>query len=1026
MKTRTCFKIWFAPVILLLTVMFASPGMGQEINLDKMKKVGDLVCYPSLKDPAVWYYLPDQPRLAMKNGKPQFSFMKYSRTNKQGKAGTNVAEGGGIVHFLVTYGTSKDRVNTAQKRLQKENPDARIQGPIIYRKGSFALITSFKEDQAELVKTVAVGKAPLMEGQKAAVSMALTRSGAELLWESFKTDTPDISIVFDMEFVGIREPYEATIEADWSRVSKHKRLKAGMKYSWFGADVDMLFQELRQNGAIKITTKGENASMDKIVQSAHTKLLQVMFDPAPVDDLSKAASEKDSYSNLNQAMKLLKENQKSTGKSSLNMNTPGFSQLIAAILDIMIPNAHAAEERKLTKDEQKNLSKKFNQAKQLYKAGNYEEALELFIECDQIHQDITGRPSPGGNIYSAIGHCSYELSEYHEAADNYKMAADRWGRETKEGKNALKNAALSEKMANKNNQVNLKQSKELSEQQKEELREIFRRSYKLREEGKYQAAHDGFKEVLGTHQTLTGKEMNSPATRYNLALCLMGLKRYKEAANAYIKAAQQVGPETPDGKKWLQEAEYADKLATSGSPTDDHKNDTANLNKPGSNNPNSNNQDSNGQDSNERAVSQSPSDAYNSARKLDDKARQSNYNPEQTQAAINAYEAYQSKYSPTGSRAKEIQGRLRSLNKRLATAKKQTPSGSTKDQRSKDEAAMEKALAKDSGTSSSSSKKKSDELGASGTSNPYGSALSKKKSTTPSTSKAAKPSNKKAPSKTAKRVAENKPGFSLVASYQMKNIKRSGKMVYKMNHFRSESQSFAMAENIGSLYRRYKNDSRVFKAVTIDDPVFKQREILVTLDGQDSVTFTKYLNFVTVKMKKRHQSGDTTTDEVVITPESFNQSGNSFSLNYGYKDDTNRTAWLNYQYQVIWSFHGGVEVRSAWKDEDNPMLSLLPPHRYKSVTIEGEGEDLTLANVRHAVITINSMIGGKQITTEATIKNKGPAPALHLDVPQSIDGKQGNISIKWFLKGGKKVTSPVQKLEGDIIYWDELPEEGRM
>ena len=81
--------------------------------------------------------------------------------------------------------------------------------------------TSFKEGDSGHTKTVAVGKAPLMEGQKAAVSMALTREGAEILWESFKSDTPDISLVFDMEFSGVREPYEAIIEADWSRVSSH-------------------------------------------------------------------------------------------------------------------------------------------------------------------------------------------------------------------------------------------------------------------------------------------------------------------------------------------------------------------------------------------------------------------------------------------------------------------------------------------------------------------------------------------------------------------------------------------------------------------------------------------------------------------------------------------------------------------------------------------------------------------------------------------------------------------------------------
>jgi len=886
MKTRLHFKTFIIISILLLAGTFSGSALCQEINLDKMKKFDDLVCYQSLKDPALWYYLPDQPRLAMKNGKPQFSFMKYSRTQKTGKAGTNRAEGGGIVHFLVTYGTSKDRVSAAQRRLQEKHPEAHIEGPIVYRKGSFALITSFQEDQETLVRTVAIGKAPLMEGQKAAVSMALSREGAELLWQSFKSDTPDISLVFDMEFVGVREPYEATIEADWSRISKHKRLKAGMKYSWFGADVDMLFQELRQNGAIKITTKGENASMDKIIESAHAKLLQVMFDPSPVDDLSKAAAEKDSYSNLNQAMKMLKGS--GGKKSSLNLSSPGFRQLMASILDLLVTDAFATDapqlpplppdsqiekdSRELTPENRAILSEFFQCGEKLYAEKKHQKALEAFRECKRIHVDLLVKIP--GNISAYIARCQFELSQYYDAKENFLLAADSFGRKTKNGKECIEMANAAEQLLFAENLV----------------------------------------------------------------------------------------------KKALQEKNSAE----------------------------------------------AASEAYNKARFLDKEAKDSGYPPDVVEQAIHAYEVYRLDHSPTGSRAREVEGRIRSLKKRLTetvleqlgeipVAPVPAPIGIKPTPSKTPVKAQVKPKAK--------------------TATP---AATTAKASTPAAKKAVKPSTKKKPTATKQSVADKKPGFSFVASYQMKNIKRSGRMVYQMNHFRSEKQSFTMAENIGSLYRRYGNDSRIFKAVTIDDPVFKQREILVTLDGQDASTFTKYLNFVTIKMNKRHQSGEVTTDEVIITPETFNKNGNSFSLLYGYKDDTNRNLWLDYKYQVIWSFHGGLEIRSPWIGENSPMLALNPPYRYRSLTIEGEGEQLQQEKVRHAVITINSLINGKQITTRATIRNQGPAPALHLDIPEDINGDPGNVSITWYLKGGKKITSPPQKLEGDIVYWDELPEKGRI
>ena len=253
-------------------------------------------------------------------------------------------------------------------------------------------------------------------------------------------------------------------------------------------------------------------------------------------------------------------------------------------------------------------------------------------------------------------------------------------------------------------------------------------------------------------------------------------------------------------------------------------------------------------------------------------------------------------------------------------------------------------------------------------------------------------------------------------------MKRSGKFRYDMKHYRTETQAFAMAENIGDLFSRYGNDPKVFRAVTIDDPVFKQREILVTLDGQDTDTFSRHLNFVTVQMEKHHQSGELTTDEVVITPEKFNNSGNAYSLSYGWKGDDDRQRWLGYSVKTLWSFHGGVEISESWSNKDSAMLSLEPPHRYRTITIEGDAERLSRQGVRHAVVTVTSQIGGQAVTNQVTIRNSGPAPSMVMEIPESRDGLPSEVEITWYLRGGKKLAAPMQLVEGDILYWDELPD----
>ncbi|MBA2880444.1 type III secretion system FlhB-like substrate exporter [Desulfosalsimonas propionicica] len=891
------FRKLFLIVAFALVWLLGVQAAAQEILLDKMETCGDLICYPSLDSPERFYYLPDQPGLAYKNGRPQFSFLKYARTRKTGEAGTGQAAGGGILHFLVTYGASDERVRRAENDLRQRHPDAVLAGPIAYRNGSFALVTSFQQENQQTTRTVAVGKAPLMEGQKTAVSMALTRQGAELLWESFQSDTPDISLVFDMEFAGIRQPYEATLEADWKRVSKHDRIKAGFKYQWFGADVDILLQELRQTGAVKITTKGENKNMDQIIQSANEKLLKVMFDPAPADDLKKAAVQKNSYESLNQAVQLLKNaaGAKKSKKSAGIANPEAIYRLAGdlpasaakpfwqSVYQSLFPSAYADTFR--------------DRAKELYTKG-----------C--VH---------------------YSKEEYQQALETFRQALDFY----------VKN-------------------KDAEPQGKADL-------------------------------------------LFNVGMCLFKMEHYEPAIDPFNHAADLYGRDSVNGKAALGKIEKAKALAAAGSG--DRPAASA---------------DSGGIDpeaAEQTAIEKDAGYAYNHARGLYEKARKANFKQAETQAALKAYEAYQKNQQLTGSRADEVNGRIRMLRQRLEKKADAAPTAASDEAQSAGRTA-EEAAGIASGKLEDSSAGQTATTDASSKVGQQAAAGDKDKTGVDSRKEAAK--------KTAaqKNRASGAPGFSLVASYEMKRIKRSGKMVYEMNHFRTENQAFAMAENIGAIYARYGNDPRVFRAVTIDDPVFKQREVLVTLDGQDAATFTKYMNFVTVKMKKRHQAGDITTDEVVITPERFNDSGNHFSMAYGWKNDSDREAWLNYKYQAIWSFHGGVELRTPWKDTDSPMLALTPPHRYRTIAIEGDGSRLTKAGVRHGVITLKCRIGDHYVTRQATIRNKGPAPSMILDIPEDPDNPETRMAVTWYLTGSRKIPTAERKLEGDIIYWDELPGGG--
>ncbi|MEJ2659186.1 MAG: tetratricopeptide repeat protein [Desulfobacteraceae bacterium] len=931
----------------LVLVLAAGRSDAQEIKLDATERCGDMQCYQSMDDPKVFYYLPDQPRVAVKDGKPQFSFLKYARLQSSDKAGTGRAGGGGIVHFLVTYGAGKARIAGAQAALQKKHPDATIAGPITYRKGSFALVTSFQQDNALHTRTLAVGKAPLMEGQKTAVSLALTPEGAEVLWESFQSATPDISLVFDMEFAGIREPYEATLEADWSRICKHDQISAGVKYAWFGADVDILFQELRQTGAIKITTKGESAVLDNIIQSANAKLLQVMFDPTPADELSQLRAEK-KYDNLDKAMQLMKAVKKGAGLNLLEPDTwrvASSSPRLDAYLPQLVRMAHAADNSLAEQH--------FNRGEQFYQQGNYREAAKAYQSS--LEASPEDKTEIRGILLHDIGKCHYRLKAYTDAMEHFLQAEPLLAKNEHKANNYL---FLAEVFLTEKNTVDAAETIE-----------------------KGLAIADG--DCKGALLYYRGKIHQENG-------------EYARAASDYIDAVSLLEAKSQDTTEYAGAKRLANEMAAK---------------------------------------------LYSNARRLDDAARAARWESEATQKAIDAYLDYSNAVRPTGQREKDVDARISFLGKKLEAAgvadvrggedqqasgvnpnaqkgsdtKKATNSSRTKDA---DKRELEKIFL---GGSDQPSKSTTGSTKSGGSSNSTGAASSKPKakrgSSAPGKSSAkAKPAAKANPSARQDKT----PGFSLVASYKMRRIKRSGKLVYQMNHMRSETQSFVMTENIGDLYRRWGNDPRIFRAVTIDDPVFKQRDIVVTLDGQDFSSFSKYLNFVTVKLRKRHDGGHVTRDEVVITPELFNASGNHFMLQYGWHADTSHDRWLSYEYQVTWSFHGGKEVSSKWRSGSDAMLALVPPHRYRAITFEADGQTLRDADVRHAVITVNSDLQGRAINQSLTVRNKGDFPVGHLVVPQEKD-KAPQVQITWYVKGGKTIEGAARSLQGDIVYWDELP-----
>ena len=257
------------------------------IQIDKGVIVNGLWCFPTLNDATKYFYLPQNPHIALdKNKQPQFSFIRYVKNLASSKAeGKSIteAQGGAILHFLVTYDTPQEKIDAAQQELQQVSQkfDAEIVGPVIFKEGRFTLISSILTAGSKIPERqiITTGQAPLLEGGRIALSFEMTAERSKLLLESFKMATPDISMLFEMTFSGLSDAYNATMKVKWDDVYKSESINKTSSFLFLSSDIQKTYAELQRTQSIQLTTAGNDENMEAIVNSAYQKLTDLLFTP---------------------------------------------------------------------------------------------------------------------------------------------------------------------------------------------------------------------------------------------------------------------------------------------------------------------------------------------------------------------------------------------------------------------------------------------------------------------------------------------------------------------------------------------------------------------------------------------------------------------------------------------------------------------------------------------------------------------------------------------------------------------------
>jgi hypothetical protein len=275
----------------------------------------------------------------------------------------------------------------------------------------------------------------------------------------------------------------------------------------------------------------------------------------------------------------------------------------------------------------------------------------------------------------------------------------------------------------------------------------------------------------------------------------------------------------------------------------------------------------------------------------------------------------------------------------------------------------------------------------------------------------------------AQRQEEDVPAFAVLASFEMKSVRQHGEFKIDLNKYTAATRTYPFTSSISGL-TSYLNDPMYFKEVNMDDPLYKQRELVVMVDGANATDFGTYINFATVEMRKKHQSGEESEDEVRIDRKNFNSEGNAFKLMYGWKGDNDRRRWMDYEYQTTWSFFGGKEMQDPWKSTNTGAINVVPPFQKRSVDVDADPDAMTQAGVRIATVKLYYKLGDTEKVKVVTLNALKGKLSERIDFIMPPDQPNYEYEVEYQLKGSKTVSTGRKSASAATLILEDVPSAG--
>ena len=280
-------------LLLLVAITGFLPPVHALVLIEQGLRVNGLWVFPQYANPDVYVYLPNRAQLVNDaEGDPRFSFTFFVNDEPSTQADNSLesivtADGGAILHFLVNYDAQEDQVFEAEQQLQEllDNESIQLRSPIVFDSGRYTVISSVLSGETEQSVALVNGLAPVLAGNQLALSFRLNAEDASILLGTMKSDTPDLSVAFELDFAGLTEAYNARMRVDWSKTQESLAASVGGSLYLVSADARMAIDSLVTDQAVQLEVDGDDAAMEVLLQHVYDKTLEMLFAPVVSEQL---------------------------------------------------------------------------------------------------------------------------------------------------------------------------------------------------------------------------------------------------------------------------------------------------------------------------------------------------------------------------------------------------------------------------------------------------------------------------------------------------------------------------------------------------------------------------------------------------------------------------------------------------------------------------------------------------------------------------------------------------------------------